>query len=444
MKHLFKQVALLLCVIAVVLAGCSGKGSGGNNNGNANTPTPDNSGTSTATVSPSPTPEAKVKLVMGSWRTDDKAIYEKVFAEFNKQYPNIEIEFSPTKSTEYNTVLSTALQTGEGPDIIHLRPYSAGIELGDAGYIEPINGLPGLEVFPADVLAASTNKEGKVYGVPMALNTVAIMYNKKIFKDNNLEIPKTWDELIQLSQTLKDNKVIPFGFGAKDGWILSITQGVIGPAGYGGNSFVDKLLKGEKKFTDAEYVSSIQIMQDLAPFFPDKFTGISYEDMRTMFATEQAAMYVLGDFDVSVIQSMNPALDLGVFPVPSKVAGASPTVSTYVDGSYAVNANSKHKEEAKKFLEFATSSEFGNLFANEMKRVSPIPGVTVNDPIIAEFAELANTVSTPYLMVTNFNSGNPTTKVTLETSLQAFYLDKMNAQQVAEELQNNADTWFKP
>lgn len=434
MKRLFVQVALVLLTASLVLAGC-----GGNSQKASESPS-----SSSAAPSASASSEAKVKLTMGSWRTEDKAVYEKVFAEFNKQYPNIEIEFSPTKNTEYNTVLSTALQTGEGPDLIHLRPYSAGIGLGDAGYIEPINGLPGLDVFAPDVLAASTGKDGNIYGVPMALNTVAVMYNKNIFKEHQLEVPQTWDELIAISQKLKENKIIPFGIGAKDGWILSITHGAIGAAGYGGNDFVDKLLKGEKKFTDAEFVQSIQLMKDLEPFFPDKFTGISFEDMRTLFATEQAAMYVLGDFDVGVVLSQNPDLDIGVFPIPPMNAGSSPTVSTYVDGSYAINANSKYKEEAKKFLQFATSPEFGNLFANELKRISPIPGVTVDDPIISQFAELASTVATPYLMVTHFNNGNPTTKVTLENSLQALYLGKMDAQQVADELQKNADTWFKP
>ncbi|MBW7452582.1 ABC transporter substrate-binding protein [Paenibacillus sepulcri] len=432
MKRLFSLVTLLFITTSVILSGC------GSSN-NANSPSSENAAASSGSSN-----GEKVKLTMGSWRTEDKAVYEKVFAEFNKQNPNIEIEFAPTKSTEYNTVLSTALQTGEGPDIIHLRPYAAGTSLGDSGFIEPINGLPGLDAFPADVLAASTGKDGSIYGVPMALNTVAIMYNKKIFTDNSIEVPTTWDDLIKVSQTLKDKKVIPFGFGGKDGWILSITQGVMGPAGYGGNDFTSKLLKGEKKFTDPEYVQSLQLMKDLTPFFPDKFMGISYEDMRTLFVTEQAAMYIMGDFDVAVIQSMNPDLELGVFPVPPIAAGGKPTVSTYVDGSYAVNAKSEHKEEAKKFLEFATSSEFGNLFANEMKRVSPIPGVTADDPIIAQFAEYAGTISTPYMMVTNFNSGNPTTKVTLENSMQALYLDKLNAEQVAEELQKNADTWFKP
>ncbi|RED64718.1 ABC transporter substrate-binding protein [Cohnella lupini] len=439
MKRLFSSAVILL-LMSAVLAAC-----GGNNNKevSGSSESPSSSSSSSPSSSNASTGE-KVKLTMGSWRTDDKAVYEKIIKEFNKQYPNIEIEFAPTKSTEYNAVLSTALQTASGPDIIHLRPYAAGIALGEAGYIEPINDLKGLDVFSKDVLAASTGKDGKTYGVPMALNIVAIMYNKDLFAKYNLAEPKTWDELIQISKTLKENDVTPFAMGTKDSWILSLTQGAIGPSIYGGTEFAQGLVSGQKKFTDPAYVKSLQTMKDLQEFFPDKYTGIGSEDMRTLFVTGQAAMYVMGDFDLSVVKSMNPEMNVDVFPVPSQSAGGSPTVTTYVDGSYAVNTYSKHKEEAKKFLEFTTTKEFGNLFANEMKRVSPIPGVVASDPLVAKYAGFADSISTPYVMVTNFNGGNPTTKVTLENEMQAMYFGKKTPDEVAQAVQSITDTWFKP
>lgn len=55
----------------------------------------------------------EVSLTIGSWRTEDVAKYEKVIALFNEQHPDIHISFNPTKNTEYNTVLNTALQAGK-------------------------------------------------------------------------------------------------------------------------------------------------------------------------------------------------------------------------------------------------------------------------------------------------------------------------------------------
>nr|WP_240951665.1 extracellular solute-binding protein [Bacillus sp. RO2] len=96
-----------------------------------------------------------VTLTIGSWRTEDSANYQKVIEAFNKKHPEIKVEFKPSKNTEYNTILNTSLQAGEGPDIIHLRPYAPGRELAKAGYVEPIDGLNGLDTFPDETLQAS-------------------------------------------------------------------------------------------------------------------------------------------------------------------------------------------------------------------------------------------------------------------------------------------------
>jgi raffinose/stachyose/melibiose transport system substrate-binding protein len=388
-------------------------------------------------------PQQKVKLTMGSWRTEDKEAYDKIIKEFQKNNPNIEIEFKPTKNTEYNTVLNTALQTGGGPDIIHLRPYAAGIALADAGYLEPLDSIKGLSVLSKDSLAAATGKDGKVYGVPTVFSSTQIFYNKKMFKKFNIEEPKTWDELIKAADTLKQNKITPFAFGSKEGWILSLTHGALGPAVYGGTDFVKKVTTGQTNFKSKEFTDSIQMMQSLTKYFPDNYVGLSMDDMRNLFVTEQAGMMVMGDWEVAVMKKMNPDLDMDLFPVPTATAGKT-SVTAWVDGSFSVNAKSANKKEAMKFVEFMTTKEFGTLAANELKKPSTIPGIESNDPTVTKIAKYANSISTPYMFVINFSSGTPSSKVVLENSLQGMYLGKQTPEQVTEEVQKSVDTWFKP
>lgn len=428
MRGRFTAFFTLLVVVALVFTGCSSSENSEQSNNNS---------------------EDKdeqvevVKLTMGSWRTEDAAAYEKIFAEFNKLYPNIEIEFNPTKSTEYNTVLNTQLQTGGGPDIIHMRPYSPGIMLGQAGFLEPITGMEGLEQFSEDVMKAATDTDGTVYGVPMAVNSAQVFYNTKIFDEYQLEEPKTWDELIALAEELKENGITPFAFGSKDGWIGSITHSVLGPAFYGGNDFVQDVLSGESNFQSEAFVQSIQALKDLEPYFPENFVGVSFEDMRTMFLTEEAAMYILGDWSIGEFESMNPDLEYDVFPVPS-ATGGEPTVTTWVDGSFGINAKSEYKEEAKKFLEFATTQQFGTMLSNELKRISPIPGVESDYDLVTKIAQYANQNATPYLMLVHFNEGNPTSKQDLEMALQGLFLDALTAEEVAQKVQESVDQWFQP
>jgi raffinose/stachyose/melibiose transport system substrate-binding protein len=384
-----------------------------------------------------------VTLTIGSWRTEDTAGYAKVIEAFNEKYPDIKVEFKPSKNTEYNTILNTALQSGEGPDILHLRPYKSGIALADAGYIEPLDGLEGLDVFHESTLAASKGSDGKQYGVPLNMSTTQVFYNKKIFSDLGLDTPKSWDEFIALCEKIKAEGITPISLGSKEGWLLSLSHGIFGPAHYGGNEFVDKITKGETNFSSAEFLNSITAMNQLKTYFPDNYEGLGMEDIRTLFFTGKAAMFPMGSWEIEVLRGMNPELDLGFFPVPSAI-GKDATITTWVDGSFAVNANSKHKEEAKKFLQFLTTKEFGNLFTKEFKMISAIPGVTSDDELVSGLSEAVNTIATPYMMVVHFTGGNPTSKATLELELQGMYLGQQTPEGVATKVQENAETWFEP
>lgn len=431
MKRLFSGALLTMVAASSMLVACSN---------NSATPSTTPGGASTA---PTAAPQEKVKLTMGSWRTEDAEAYAKIIAEFKKNNPNIDIEFKPIKNTEYNTALNTGLQSGNGPDIIHLRPYAAGAALADAGYLEPLTSLKGMDVFSKDTLLAATGTDGKVYGVPTVFSSTQVFYNKKIFQKYNLTEPKTWDELLKTADTLKSNKVTPFAFGSKEGWILSLTQGTLAPSVYG-TDFIKKILAGEANFKSPEYVSSIKMLKDMTPYFPDNYVGIGMDDMRNMFVSEQAAMMVMGDWEYAVMKKKNPDLQMDVFPVPPMKADGKATVTTWVDGSFSVNAKSAHKAEALKFMEFLTTKEFGALAVNELQKPSTIPGVAAKDPLVAKIAKNADTISTPYASVVYFNAGNPTTKSTLENSIQGMYLNKLTPEQVTEEVQKSADTWFKP
>lgn len=419
----FRYVASIVLAAVMVVTGCSSGGTeteSGNGQGGGK----------------------QVTLSMHSWRVEDTEGYKAIIKAFEADNPNIKIDFKPFKATEYNTILNTALQSDSGPDILQLRPYAPGITLAKAGHLEPLDNVPGISTIPKDVLAAATGKDGKVYGVPLSLNSTQFYYNKKIFEQNGLQAPKSWDELIATAKTLKEKGIVPISFGAKEGWLLSLSHGVIAPASYNGTDYLDKLLKGESDLKSAEFLQSVQRMQELIPYFPENYVGLELNDMRTLFATEKAAMFINGSFELEGIKKLNPDLPLDFFPMPTD--DGKQVLTTWVDGSYAVNAKSKHKAEALKFMEFMATKKFGELFANQFKRISAVPGVSTDDPLVNKMAELSQSSATPYLMVVNFAEGKPTTKQTLENALQGMYLGKLTPEQVVEEVQKSAATWFPP
>ena len=417
----------LLFILSLLVIGCSDeKSSSGNDESNGE-----------ETVKEDTAEE--VGLVMYSWRPEDREMYEKAIAKFQETYPHIEIDFQPYKSTEYNTILSNALISGDGPDIIQLRPYNGAKSIADNDYLVALDDLAGINNINEAYLDAARGTNGKVYGVPLSLNAGAIFYNKKLFEENGITEPKTWDEFIEACKKLKAAGIIPIAQSGRAAYLLSMTHGVIGPSAYNNNEFVEKVIAGEAKLTDSPFVESVQRMSDLEEFFPKDFIALEDNDAQTLFYTEQAAMYINGDYRLSTIEGTAPDLSVGIIPGLTNDANEDPAVVTWVDGSYAAVKNSDHPEEAKLFMEFLASSEFGQIFTNESNRLSAVNGVEPQHPLVKLISEASEKQSTPYLMLVHFGDGEPTTKTTFENALQGMYLDELTVDGVIQESQQNAD-----
>lgn len=157
---------------------------------------------------------------MWSWRTEDRAAYEQLIKDFERKNPDIKVNFIPYEATSYNTVLSTALAGGKGPDLMMVRAYGGLEQLAKAGYLEPItNKFPDLKNFSAESLAAQTLRADKqLYAVPFATQTLGLFYNKSLFDKLKLQAPRTWNDLTNAGEKLKAAGYIPFANGTKDAW----------------------------------------------------------------------------------------------------------------------------------------------------------------------------------------------------------------------------------
>lgn len=385
-----------------------------------------------------------VTLTMYSWRPEDKDGYAKIIAAFEKDNPEIKVEFKPLKSTEYNTILSNTLQSGVGVDILQLRPYDGAKALADANYLTPLDQVKGLSAIPAAYQDAARGSDNKVYGIPFMLNNAVIFYNKKLFEEHKIQVPETWDEFIKACETLKSKNIVPIAQSGKAAYLLSMTHTVIGPSAYGGNAYLQSLLKGTTNFKDAKFVDSIKRMKQLESFFPKDFVAIEDKDAQGLFYTGKAAMYINGSHRIETFEANKVEFPIDFIPGLSAKKGDPAPIATWVDGSYAVAKSSKHQAQAMKFIEFIASKQFGQLFSDELTRISPINGVEPKHALLKKMAAHSEKNSTPYMLLTNFSQGTPTTKTTFEDSLQGMYIGKLTVEKVAEDTQASADKWFKP
>nr|WP_223227768.1 extracellular solute-binding protein [Leifsonia xyli] len=278
-----------------------------------------------------------VTLAVWSWRPEDKAAYTRIFAEYEKRHPGVTVKFSAFKNTEYPQVLTTGLTGSGGPDIAQVQAYGKLQPYVDGGNLVALDGkIAGLKDIDEAALAGATGKQdGKVYGVPFAMQTLQTFYNKDIFAKHKLSAPTTWDEFVRVDATLKQNGVTPMAVGGKDTWTLPILHDTLAAAVYGGSAFQKEVVSGATTFQDPAYVKGIQTVASLQDDLPKDVVGVSYTDAQSLFLAGQAGMYPGGSFELGFFTAQNPNLKLGVFAVPPSPGPVSETALTpgYADGS---------------------------------------------------------------------------------------------------------------
>ncbi|MDR7481698.1 MAG: extracellular solute-binding protein [Armatimonadota bacterium] len=362
---------------------------------------------------------------------------------FEQRNLGISVEFVPFRQVEYNTILSSALQAGRGPDIIHLRAYGGLEQFAAPGFLAPLSydQVPELRRFPLQTMVgARSRKDGKIYGVPFATQTLVIFYNKSIFREAGVSVPRDWDGFLGLMKTLKDKGITPLANGGKDGWTLEVVSGVIAPNFYGGTTFFEAVTRGQTTFRDPTYTGALARLLDLRPYMPQGFMGVDYATMQQLFLNEQAAMFIGGAWEIGFFKQQNKNLDFDVFPGPPPRADQLPWVSSFADGNYGINARTAHMDAALKFIRFTATTEFGQMFTDLLAQMSAVPGVVIKDPVLKRVQEM-NRKATPYIMLVGFRWQTPTGSTLLQSALQAMLAGQMTPQQVGEEVTRGLASW---
>ena len=384
-------------------------------------------------------------LTFWSWRQEDRAQYEQFIDTFEAANPGITVKFETFEAANYNTILSTALAGGTGPDVMMVRAYGGLENVATAGYLEPLSAetVPALAGFSQAALEAETVRaDQKIYAVPFASQTQLVIYNKAIFDQHGLTEPQTWDEFMALNQKLEDAGVIPIANGTATAWqnetvTFDFTSSLMG------KDFVSDLLAGETDFTDERFTGALAALKDLSQYFPDGFIGLDYPSAQQLFSSGMAAMFGGGSYELATFKTQNPDIELGVFAAPGRTAEDEKLVGLYFDGGYAMNSAGANKEAALKFINYLASLEFGQAFANQLNNISTIPGVTFENPLLAEVAEL-NQHAIPYLFLVHFRYGEPSGSVLVQQEVQKIFAGETTPEEAGATITEGLKAWYQP
>ena len=391
-----------------------------------------------------------VTLKLESWRAEDATVWEKtIIPAFEKAHPEINIEYTPTKATEYDAALASRFEGGTAGDLIMCRPGAINRVSIEKGYLEPLTGFEVLDVFDETALSSWNSAEGEPYCVPTASVSAGFFYNKAIFEELGLEVPATEAEFMDVLQAIQDDGTytpLSFGVTPADSWAAEF-MGLynIGPNYWKGEEGHQGLIDGTKKFSDPEFVEALTVLESWTPYLPEGATAVTYADSIQLFALGQAAIFPSGSWDINGVTANG--LDVGVFAPPLPEAGADLYMQSQPDQGVGINAASEHKEEAKVFLEWAASAEFSQLYGDALPGFFGMSGaeVSLDNALSNEFATLlASAQLTPRLGQDQLSGGTPDFSSNMRNLVQQMMSGALTPQEVAEQGQAQLESWYAP
>lgn len=313
-------------------------------------------GCSTTEETEEPKDEGKQETVtLEFWHTysdtEEKIFIEQVIPLFEDQNPNIKIKATrmPYEGLKQQVIAGAAGDAA--PDLMRMDIIWVP-EFAKLGALTPVSDLEGFDSIKGNLYEgplATNFYNDKYYGLPLNTNTKVAIYNKELLAQAGLsEAPKTFDELIEASRTLKAKGKYGIGIGGTSAWGLLPYFWTLG-----GSVTDEEYTKASGYFNSPESIAALEKIIALnkeglvAPSIiggePGTWDGIKSEYL----------MIDDGPWYYSILGE--EALNLTVSsPLPTDKGGSTSVVG---GENLVMFSSTKHPEEAWKFMQFLVTEE---------------------------------------------------------------------------------------
>lgn len=199
--------------------------------------------------------------------------------------------------------------------------------------------------------------DGNIYAFPYAGNEVVVWYyNKALFEEYNLDVPKNYEELLTVIKVFQENDIIPLALFGKEKWVTTAFYDIV--ATRFESEGIDKLDQGIENSLSEGYVEAAKIVSQMANagLFIDNVTSVTYDQASELFYSGKAAMMINGQWEMeSAYKAMGEDVDWMYYPsfdLESYESGKDVWVGGGTIGGFAVNPNSSNKELAVQVAAF--------------------------------------------------------------------------------------------
>ena len=301
-------------------------------------------------------------------RTANQGKLEQMLIDnYLKENPNVKIEIEALQDEPYQQKFKAYMASNDLPDFYMIWGSSSYFgPVMKSGYAAELNkdDYKDYGFFPGSTDGFSM--DGKLYGLPRNTDFMVLYINKKLFEDNGVKIPETYQDLIEASKVFRAKGIAPNAMNGKDQWNIAILYQNLASMINGDPKLVYKTLSRETTFAGEESLAKaaemVKSLMDVK-FFQDSFTAADYGAANNLFAQEKAAMYYMGAWEMGMAsnesfpESFRKNVAAIPFPVVEGGKGKATDLLAWNGGGYAVSSKSQVKDEAIKLLNYFFAPE---------------------------------------------------------------------------------------
>lgn len=331
------------------------------------------------------------KVTLNFWHKDTGVkgdLFKKYADEFMKENPDIKVAITQARSDAYKEKLPIAFNGSDQPDVFFTWGGSWLKSFVDAGHVMDLTNKVDTANFHQTALKNAMYDQ-KLYGLPLGIDIGLVFYNKEIFKKYDIQVPKTFEELMATCDKLTANKVIPFVLANQPKWPGSFYFMYMVDR-IGGKDAFDNAVNRTGSFAAEPFVKAGEYLQQMVKkkAFNPGFNGVAYDSGpgRQLLYTEKAAMLVLSNTFVNLMRTEAPEFEqkMGVFPFPTFEGGKGDASSLVgiAAPEWSVSAKTKYPEQSLKLVQFMASKGISQEYADTTGSQSARSDITSKDSFV--------------------------------------------------------------
>ncbi|KMY50948.1 ABC transporter substrate-binding protein [Peribacillus loiseleuriae] len=288
----------------------------------------------------------------------EKKAFASVVAKFEEANPKIKIEVN--SPGDYEDMLRVKMAANDMPDLFDTHGWS---QLRYGEYVTDLKDMDWVANLDPALNQIIKDEQGKVYAFPLNQAKDGISYNVDVLDEYGIEPPATLDEFMEALETVKeksDGEVTPLWIpGSDKSNIAQIFDEFATPLLITDqkNSYGDQLVDGTFDWNNYTLLAEkMKEMQDKGLLNEDVLTAQLQQATELIAQNKIAFTFVAGSLGPDATE-LNPDVKIGTMPIPAIHEGDQPSWIGGERHTLAIFKNTKHADEARRFLDFIAQPE---------------------------------------------------------------------------------------